>query len=67
MKYDPEMAEQEKPRGLWVVEMRHEGKGKWYTTVGVQLNRNDARRILKDWQTRNPNDKFRLQLYENRT
>ena len=48
-------------RILWVVEMLVDGR--WEPTVGVQLGREPGREELKDWQERNPPDKFRLVKY----
>lgn len=51
-------------RYIWIVEMKEEKPvNAWHTTVGVALNRSDARDVLRDWQTRNPSDKFRLTRY----
>lgn len=46
---------------LWVVEMLTR-KG-WAPTVGSALNRAEGRLVLKNWQQRNPSDKFRLIKY----
>lgn len=55
-------------RYIWIVEMKEENLlrvpvNMWRTTVGVALNRSDARDVLRDWQIRNPSDKFRLVRY----
>lgn len=54
---------------IWVVEVSlcsDEAPYKysaWLPTVGVALSRDEARKILKDWQKRNPSDRFRLGAY----
>lgn len=51
-------------RTLWVVEAKWlDVPRHWHTTVGVGLVRTDARRVLRDWQQRNPDDTFRLRRY----
>jgi hypothetical protein len=46
---------------IWVVEMWDSGK--WNTTVGVGIDRENGREALKDWKSRCPDDKFRLVKY----
>jgi hypothetical protein len=51
---------------LYVVEMlcwAEEKCRRWEPTVGVALWRNAGRTELREWQQRNPNDKFRLTAY----
>ena len=53
---------------IWIVEMRHfteehHRPWRWYATVGVALSRAEGRHETADWQTRNPDDKFRLVSY----
>ena len=50
-------------RKIWVVEIRHAGKGSWHTTVGARLNRDDARQEMMMWRARNGDDRFRIRLY----
>lgn len=40
-------------------------KGKWYPTDGAYLTRNIARRWKREyWETRDPNNAFRIRKYE---
>mgnify|MGYP001577691818 CR=1 FL=1 len=48
-------------RFIWVVEMFVNGG--WGATVGIGLTRIDARKHMKSWQSRNPDDRFRLVRY----
>jgi hypothetical protein len=48
-------------RHLWVVEMLDNDK--WYSTVGVSLERDVGRDELKTWREKCPDDKFRLMKY----
>ena len=48
---------------IWVVEMWNEETQQWKPTVGVGLIRGDGRLAKERWQTRNPDDKFRLTKY----
>ena len=45
---------------VWIVEMFWRS---WGATVGVALTREDGREVLRDWQRRNPTDRFRLRAY----
>ena len=54
-------------RAVWIVEGSFEVGGRfgpWHPTVGVALNRADARKRIADWRSRNPVDRFRLRRYE---
>ena len=46
---------------IWVVEMFDDGK--WWPTVGVGLNREDARGHKQSWAESMPDDKFRVTKY----
>lgn len=48
-------------RYLWIIEIYENGK--WMTTVGGGLSRQDARRDLVDWKHNNPCDEFRIRKY----
>lgn len=48
---------------VWVVEMRNPNTGKFETTSGVGLDREDGREQLEIWRDKNPDDKFRLRKY----
>lgn len=47
---------------VWIVEMRGEN-GRWDSTVGVMLTRDEGRYELQRWRLHNPDDKFRLMKY----
>lgn len=47
---------------IWVVQMLG-CRGRWSSTVGVGIDREQGRRVLKEWQRRCPDDKFRLRKY----
>ena len=52
-------------QSVWIIEIffdRGLYQG-WTPTVGIALMRDDARLVLRDWQRRNPDDKFRLTQY----
>lgn len=53
---------------VWHVEMfgvrNRRGDEWWSPTVGTALTRDIARIVLAEWQTRNPDDRFRLRAYE---
>ena len=46
---------------VWIVEMLVDGE--WDATVGIGLNKCDARCELHSWRVNNPNDKFRIVKY----
>ena len=49
---------------LWVVEIRFaEDDCGWQPTTGAALSRGDARNVMAEWQTRNPDDRFRVREY----
>ena len=52
---------------IYVVELMYPEDKTWHPTVGVGIDREDGLRELKDWQERNPSDKFRLSQYERLT
>ena len=51
---------------VWIVEILWENLNKWHATVGIGLSRDDGRQKLRDWQGRNPTDRFRLTRYDRR-
>lgn len=52
---------------VWVVErfgIRNCRGDEWFgPTVGAALTRDEARAEMKDWQRRNPHDRYRLRRY----
>lgn len=52
---------------IWVVEMLNDVYRipRWEPTIGVRLTQKDARDECRDWQRRNPPDKFRVRAYVN--
>ena len=48
---------------VWIVEMKNPINNQWGPTVGIGLDRDDARQRLAEWKTRNPWDKFRVRKY----
>ena len=52
-----------KPR-IRVVEMFNSEKNRWEPTVGVGLWASDSRAEVRTWREENPDDKFRVSIYE---
>lgn len=56
-----------KAKHVWVVEMWNDAycstQAQWEPTVGVKLNREEARRERDDWKRRNPFYRFRIRPY----
>jgi hypothetical protein len=53
-----------KRNNVWIVEMHIAGRV-WGATVGIGLVRSDGRLELREWQKRNPHDRYRLVRYVN--
>lgn len=53
-----------KPRQnhVWIIEASYD-RGPWHPTVGIALTLEQARSTRRDWQTRNPDDRFRVVEY----
>jgi len=49
-------------RSVWIVEMPINGR--WVSTVGCALNRDDARWTLRNWRKKLPDEKLRIRRYE---
>lgn len=47
---------------VWIIEASYD-RGPWYPTVGMALTLAQARRERHHWQTRNPDDRFRVVEY----
>jgi len=52
-----------KTQSIWIVEMFSDVSRRYEPTVGAGLTRNDGRLRLKEFQDRNPADRFRLKKY----
>lgn len=51
---------------VWIVEVLWDDASAWNATVGIGLNREDGRRAMADWKSRNPCARFRLRRYDRR-
>ncbi|MBF8297394.1 MAG: hypothetical protein HW395_51 [candidate division NC10 bacterium] len=50
----------------WVVEGSWKtdgGRGPWHPVGGIGLDRIQGRAVLREWQCKNPSDRFRLRKY----
>ena len=48
---------------IWIVEMWDEETREWEPTVGIGMDRSDARKEKQQWELRNPSDTFRVKKY----
>ncbi len=48
---------------VWIVESQMEHERRFTPTVGCKLTRAEGREELREWQKRNPDDRFRLTKY----